>query len=292
MLIDNILVKPDLTPEQRLEAVAEVRKAFASSSSVSSFKSSSRSCQPENFHGTASDHGVTASSWLYGVQLYFEAEYTPDPVVKAVTYLHAGARRWWQQSSSQSMPASPTFADFSTAFLACYVKPSNSAAARNEIPYLRQTELVEAFSSHFRLVKSHITVGTPIDTPTLANYFVQGLNRRVSKPLAAHYSIDVKSDLELVIPTAEEMEAKLNLAEKQAHPSVAAINNSPERFTSKRGRQGAESHGRSRPVHHGHGHHGRATPYPNRGGGQQANRGGGNQASKSFNRNNGRRNFH
>ena len=185
LLIDNILVKPDLMPEQRLEAVAEVRKAFALSSSVSSFKFSSRSCQPENFHGTASDHGITASSWLYGVQLYFQAEYTPDPVAKAFTYLHADARRWWQQSGSQSMPASPTFADFSAAILARYVKPSDSAAARNEIPYLRQTESVEAFSSHFRLVNSRITVGTPIDTTTLANYFVQGLKRRVSKPLAA-----------------------------------------------------------------------------------------------------------
>ena len=137
LLINKILSRADLTAELRLKETVEVNKAFASSPLVISFKSSSRSCQPENFHGTASDHGVTASSWLYGVQLYFQAEYIPDPVVKVVTYLHADARRWWRHSGSQSMPASPTFADFSAAFLARYVILIVLLESTLSLPFLR-----------------------------------------------------------------------------------------------------------------------------------------------------------
>ena len=43
---------------------------------VSSLRSSGRSSQPELFNGRAADHGQTAISWLYSVELYFAAEPT------------------------------------------------------------------------------------------------------------------------------------------------------------------------------------------------------------------------
>ena len=60
-----------------------------------------------------------------------------------------------------------TFTAFSEAFLARYVKPSNSQKARKELPLgLADNESVEAFSAHFRSINSRITVGSFIDTTT------------------------------------------------------------------------------------------------------------------------------
>ena len=61
---------------------------------------------------------------------------------------------------------------FSQAFLARFVKPSDSAKARAEILHLKQADSVESFASHFRSVNSRISVGSPIDTTTfnLASY--------------------------------------------------------------------------------------------------------------------------
>ena len=116
---------------------------------------------------------------MYSVELYFQAEYTPNPVAKAVTYLHGKARRWWQQVGSKTLSSASTFEMFSQAFLARFVKPSDSAKARAEIPLLKQTDSVESFASHFRNVNSRISVGSPIDTTTRANYFVHGLKSKI-----------------------------------------------------------------------------------------------------------------
>ena len=100
---------------------------------MSSIKSNSRSSPPEPFHGKSTDHGQTANTCLYGLELYFQAEPTSNPVAKAVTYLHGEACHWWQQVGSMLMPANPTLADFAKIFLAHFVKPSDSAAARIEL---------------------------------------------------------------------------------------------------------------------------------------------------------------
>ena len=128
---------------------------------MSSARSNSRSSPPEPFHGKASDHAQIASTWLYGLELYFQAEPSSNPVAKAVTYLHDDARYWWQQAGHTLMPVLPTFADLAKAFLARLVKPSDTAAARREIPTLRQIESVEAFAAHFKNVNSRITLGSP-----------------------------------------------------------------------------------------------------------------------------------
>ena len=190
---------------------------------MSSLRSNSRSSPPEPFHGLAKDHGQPAQSWLYGVNLYFQAEYTPNPVAKAVTYLHGEARRWWQQVGSKTLSATSIFEMFSQAFLARFVKPSDSAKARAEIPHLKQSDSVESFASHFRNVNSRITVGSPIDTTTLAGYFIHGLKSKLASALAAHCSLATMQELDAVISAAEEMEAKQNLAAKQDQPNLDAV---------------------------------------------------------------------
>ena len=126
---------------------------------------------------------------LYNVELYFQAEYTPNPVAKAVMYLHGEARCWWQQDGSKTLYAASTFEMFSQAFLARFVKPSDSAKARAEIPHLKQIDSVESFASHFRNVNSRISLGSPIDTTTLPGYFVHGLKTKLANALAAHCSL-------------------------------------------------------------------------------------------------------
>ena len=222
--IHRILTDPSLDSDIKQQQIAAIYDCWGTQPpTVSSFKSSSRSSPPDSFHGHAKDHGQPAQSWLYSVELYFQAEYTPNPVAKAVTYLHGEARRWWQQIGSKTLSSTASFEMFSQAFLACFVKPSDSAKARAEIPHLKQADLVESFASHFRSVNSRISVGSPIDTTTLASYFVRGLKSKLASALAAHCSLATMQELDSVISAAEEMEAKLNLAAKQDQPSLAAI---------------------------------------------------------------------
>ena len=54
---------------------------------------------------------------------------------------------------------------------------------RAEIPHLMQVDSVESFASHFRSVNSCISVGSPIDTTTLASYFVRGLKSKLASAL-------------------------------------------------------------------------------------------------------------
>ena len=140
------------------------------------------------------------------------------------------------------MPANPTLADFARVFLARFVKPSDSAAARIEITTLKQTGSVEAFASHFRNVNSRITVCSPIDTTTLATYFVNGLKGKVAKALATVTSLDTMQKIDLVIVAAEEMEAKLNLADRQANPTLAALNADEGRSAPHGGNRAARQH--------------------------------------------------
>ena len=119
---------------------------------------------------------------------------------------------------------------FSQAFLAHFVKPnySDSAKARAEVPHLKQIDSVESFAAHFRNVNSCIIVGSPIETTTLASYFVHDLKSKLASALATHCSLATMQELDVVISVAEEMEAKLNLAAKQDQPSLnlAAVTSS------------------------------------------------------------------
>ena len=92
-LIDSTINSTSLTAVQKIHQIKDLNTMYdARQPTVSSFKSNSRSCPLEPFLGRASDHGQVASTWLYGLELYFQAEPTPNPVAKAVTYLHGDAR--------------------------------------------------------------------------------------------------------------------------------------------------------------------------------------------------------
>ena len=117
--------------------------------------------------------------------------------------------------------------DFAKVFLARFVTPSDSAAACIGITTLKHTGSVEVFAAHFRNVNSCITVGIPIDKTTLATHFINGLKGQVVKALATVSGLETMQNLDLVSVAAKEMEAKLNPADKQAHPTLAALNSAP-----------------------------------------------------------------
>ena len=54
-------------------------------------------------------------------------------------------------------------------------------------------------------------------------HFINGLKGKVVKALATVTSLETMQNFDLVMIAAEEMEAKLNLADKQAHPILAAL---------------------------------------------------------------------
>ncbi|DBA79294.1 TPA: hypothetical protein ACH3X2_007814 [Trebouxia sp. C0005] len=234
-LTKNILEAGTLSTEEKQRLLQAVFTLLHNRPPVvSSARSNSRSSQPGSFHGCASDHGQAAHTWLCGLQLYFQAEPTPNLVAKAVTNLQHDARYWWQQVGHALMPITPTLDDFAKAFLVRYVKPSDSVAARKEISNLKQLDSIELYASRFRNVNNRITVGSPIDTITLATYFINGLEPKVSKALATNTSLDTLHDLELAIAASEEMEARLNLADKQA-PAVAGLGHTQGRVAPHRG---------------------------------------------------------
>ncbi len=192
---------------------------------VSTVKSTTKSHPPATFHGHASDHGHAAQSWLYSVQLYYQAENEHNPVAKVATYLREHALDWWQQLGSKTLPPDANFTAFSEAFLARYVKPSDSQKACKELPTLRQSdnESVGTFSAHFRSVNSRITVGSPIDTTTLAGYFLHGIKSKIFKAMSGFVPMEAMQNVDLAIAAAEDMEAKLSLVDKQVQSGVNAI---------------------------------------------------------------------
>ncbi|KAL3153156.1 hypothetical protein ABBQ38_011909 [Trebouxia sp. C0009 RCD-2024] len=217
---------------------------------VGSARPTTKSHTPSQFAGLATDQGKAASAWLYSLELYFAAEYDPNPVAKAVTYLCGAASDWWRETGSHLLPARATFAQFSEIFLARYVKPSDSQHARNDISHLTQADMsVEAFAAHFRSVKSRITVGSPIDTSTLAGYFLNGLKKHIVAALTVTVSLATMQDLDLLITAAEEMDAKLSLFAKQA-PSANAVTPSPSGGDGYGPVRRGRGRGRGKPSHY------------------------------------------
>ncbi len=101
---------------------------------------------------------------------------------------------------------------FFIAFLRRFVKPADSAEARQEFPLLKQEgQSVETYAAKFNNM-NHITEGSAIDSTTLAIHFQQGLTGRISSALVISQSIATMQNLALVMAAAEEMESwNLNL---------------------------------------------------------------------------------
>ncbi len=123
---------------------------------------------------------------------------------------------------------------FCIAFLKRFIKPADSAEARQEFPLLKQEgQSVETYAAKVNNMNNHITEGSAIDSTTLAIHFQQGLTGRISSALVISQSIATMQNLALVMAAAEEMESKLDLFVKQAHVEVPATGNANP---SKRGR--------------------------------------------------------
>ena len=167
-----------------------------------SSRPTTKSHAPSQFAGLATDQGQSAQAWLYSLRMYFAAEYDPNPVSKAVTYLCGAALDWWWETGSKLVPVHASLDQFSEVFLSRYVKSSDSQRARNELPQLTQTfdMSVEIFAAQFRSVNSRIAVGSPIDSVTLAGYFLHGLKKHIAKSLAVHVPLSTMQDIDLLIP--------------------------------------------------------------------------------------------
>ena len=76
-----------------------------------------------------------ARKWVDSFALYIDAEHEPHPVAKAATYLRDAAQDWWHEAK---LPTTATWQQFTSQFLARFVKPSDSAKARAELPNLKQ----------------------------------------------------------------------------------------------------------------------------------------------------------
>ena len=192
-------------------AVADYRAAQAGNTKPSSnamVRSTAKAHQPDTFAGTAAEHGPKALQWVEGFALYVEAEHEPHPVAKAATYLRDAAQDWWHEAR---LPTNTTWDQFRQHFLARFVKPSDSAKARASLPSLKQGKMsVEEYVTAFRQMNSRVTVGTPVDSTTLASWFTAGLKDQVSNAMLYHYDLDHMQDLNMA------MEAAISILPSQA----------------------------------------------------------------------------
>ena len=170
-------------PDKLLQALnSPLVEALQRSFTTHVVRSTAKAHQPDIFHGTAAENGPKALQWVRTFELYAHAENEPNPVSKAATYLRDSAQDWWHSVASVQLPENPSFAAFKALFLNRYVKPSDSAKARVELPQLKQAQKsVEEYATAFREMNSRITVVSPVDTTTLAGWFISGLKREHSQ---------------------------------------------------------------------------------------------------------------
>ncbi len=95
------------------------------------------------------------------------------------------------------MPPDADFEQCSVAFLKPFVKPADSAKAREELPLLKQAG--QSVKTHTAKFNNRITEGTAIDSTTLALDFQQGLSRRIAPALVNFQSIATKQNVALVM---------------------------------------------------------------------------------------------
>lgn len=81
---------------------------------------------------------------------------------------------------------------------------------------------MEAYAATIISTNLRNTVCSPIDTTTLAGYFIAGLKRKVAVVLTANTDIAAMHDLQMVIKASVDMEVTLDLAAKHV-PSASAV---------------------------------------------------------------------
>ncbi len=127
---------------------------------------------PAEFHGKVEQLGQFAIDWLYQAQLWVQAEGFVRPLAKVVTYLKGDALAWWRDAGKEQLGSTVSFLQFKVAFLAKFVKASDSLLARIDLEACKQEGLsVEAYASKFKRMSSCIMVGCQVDRTTQAQWF-------------------------------------------------------------------------------------------------------------------------
>ena len=98
-------------------------------------------------------------------------------MAEVVTYLRGDALAWWRDVGEEQLGTAVFFLQFKTAFLAKFVKASDSLTARIDLEACKQEGMsVGAYASKFKSIASRIMVGCQLDRTTQAQWFLKGLN--------------------------------------------------------------------------------------------------------------------
>ena len=104
-------------------------------SKASGFKSrddAGRSRTIDLFAGKPEQLGKEARDWLHTVEVYLDSVDCKRPVPKIATYLRGDAQTWWNTVGKAAVGLNATFAQFSVAFLARFVKAADGRKAGEE----------------------------------------------------------------------------------------------------------------------------------------------------------------
>lgn len=142
-----------LVQAQRRERTATTREA--GELQVSAPRPERGGKSSAEFHGKVEQLGQFAIDWLYQGQLWVQAEGFVRPVAKVVTYLKGDALAWWRDAGEEQLGSTVSFLQFKVAFLAKFVKASDSLTARIDLEACKQEGLsVEAYASKFKSISS------------------------------------------------------------------------------------------------------------------------------------------
>ncbi|DBB00340.1 TPA: hypothetical protein ACH3X1_014166 [Trebouxia sp. C0004] len=178
------------------------------------------------FHGTTADMGKPAKDWLTVCTIYYNATHLSVDTI--ATYLRDDALAWWVEFGRPEVGRG-TFADFSKAFLARFVKAGDSTKARTELASMQQNGLtVEAFAAKFTNCASRVaasSVGTPVDSTTQAGYFLNGLKQGIVNKLNGIAEPETMHNIDKLIAAAIHVEANMDVS------NVAQTGNGQQRAT-------------------------------------------------------------
>ena len=114
-----------------------------------------------------------------------------------MTYLKGDALAWWRDVGQEQLGTAVSFLQFKTAFLAKFVKASDSLTARIDLEACKQEGLsVEAYASKFKSIASRIMVGCQVNRTPQAQWFLKELDGKVINKLQGTVDHSVMMDIE------------------------------------------------------------------------------------------------
>ena len=199
---------------------------------------------PAEFHGKVEQLGQFAIDWLYQAQLWVQAEGFVRPVAKVVTYLKGDALAWWRDAGEEQLGSAVSFLHFKVAFLAKFVKASDSLTARIDLEACKQEGLsVEAYASKFKSISTRIMVGCQVDRTTQAQWFLKGLNGKVVNKLQGAVDHSVLMDIDSLVTAAMNVDANLHLAGRQDYHDHGKQSKGKGRFEAAAGQNPSQGEG-------------------------------------------------